>query len=403
MFRRVAALAIGLALAVPLGAAPPAATALTAPPAPPARVPAADLSASRVTLLGLRPRYVVGAPITLTAKAEVEPYGLYDLAVTGAVELFDGAASLGSTDQLDALHPATFTLAAGLPVGDHVLTARYSALGIIGESVSPPVNVSVEATDTWVDMDAMAPAYATFYPVKDSYRDTVIVSGRSYEPVASVASVVRNATGHVMWRQSQTGHGAGTMSVAWVPRSASGMPYPAGSYSMAVTVTDTAGNLATYTARFALSSRAVVWKTATEYQNGADYYYSNHSDFGWVSKGFSRFDHGVDIFGNLADEFAEVDYLYVPPTTVALGSVRFDILSEPSGTGDPAVFYFDKQPAFSMLTSGDYGVSSISAAGESVAGSYHSVAVVVRANGSDRAHIDIAGVRFTVRYAVWRP
>ena len=122
-----------------------------------------------------------------------------------------------------------------------------------------------------------------------------------------------------------------------------------------------------------------------------------------MSKGFSSFDHGVDIFGNLNDEFAEVDYLYEPPSHVALGTVRFDVLSKPSGTGDPGIIYFDKQPQFSMSTSDDYGVSSVRAAGESVVGSYHSIAAVVRANGSDLAHIDIAGVRFTVRYAVWRP
>lgn len=396
---RAVSIGLPLALAFALGLAPGAATALTTQPPAHASVLPAVVSASRVTLLGLRPRYLVGALITLTAKAEVEPFGNYDLAVTGTVELFDGTVSLGSTDKLDAMHPASFTLTSGLPVGSHVLTARYSALGIIGESISPPVSVSVEATDTWLDLDGMSPTASTFYPVKDSYRDTVIVTGRSYEPVASMASVVRNATGHVMWRHAQGGQGAGAVSVAWVPRNASGVPYPAGAYTMAVTVTDPAGNRATSTVRFALSSRAVVWKTATEYQNGDEYYYSNHSDYAWVSRGFSSYDRGVDIFGNLSDEFAEVAYSYVPPSHVALGSVRFDILSEPSGSGDPAIFYFDKQPASSASTSYGYARRSISAAGESVAGTYHSISVTVRANGSDRAHIDIAGVR----YAVWRP
>lgn len=107
-----------------------------------------------VALVAASASSAYGDPVSFTAT--VTSSG--PLAPTGDVELFDGAASLG-TQPLSA-GTATFT-ASGLGAGDHVLTARYAGDANTSAVTSSNVTLAVVRSSTSVDAGAnVAPSGA---------------------------------------------------------------------------------------------------------------------------------------------------------------------------------------------------------------------------------------------------
>lgn len=84
---------------------------------------------------------VWGQPVTFTAAVSIVPPGAGTL--TGNVEFFDGASSLG-TAPVTAPHIDVDSLT----VADHIITARYGGDGNFLESTSPPITQTVNKADT---------------------------------------------------------------------------------------------------------------------------------------------------------------------------------------------------------------------------------------------------------------
>lgn len=399
-----AALGAALVMAVFAVATPAAPTMAAGEPVAAASPAPSDLWETRITLVAVRPRYIVGQPTKLAAHAEEHSLWFWqDMDIMGGtVDFFDGTTRIGTAETDQAF--AIIDVKPPLSVGEHhlsaTLTPKYPTL--YAPSTSETVKIIVEPMDTWLDVSDPAPDASTFYPVRDAYRDDVVVRTWAYEPIASGSVVVTNAKGKTVMRRTFGASDIGELVIQWSPLGSTKKPLPPGAYRMTVSLADAAGNRGTYEVPFSLSSRQVVWKTAKEVQLGDEYAYRHATDYAWVSRDLSRYPFGVDIFGNTGDEEAEVGYVFSPPKAVAYGKITFDVCSTTAGTGSPGRIFLDRAEDDWVYTTDAEGCAGVEANGPDVIADAGYFSGTVLALGSDKAHVDIRGVIFTVRYAVWK-
>lgn len=90
-------------------------------------------------------------------------------------------------------------------------------------------------------LDQIAREFATVFPRRDDYRDTVRVSARTGEAVDWVQVEARSPSGAVYRSAKRPGGQPGPVAVVWNAR-VSGAPVPAGTYSVRLLAQDQAGN-----------------------------------------------------------------------------------------------------------------------------------------------------------------
>jgi hypothetical protein len=144
-----------------------------------------------------------------------------------------------------------------LPTGSHIVRATYSGTPTISGSVSDPLTITV-AADT-VDATGVGVSTSTFYPYKDSYRDTVSIRGSRQEPI-SVGIRVLSQAGSVV-KTATVKRGSGAYAVTWNGRTSSGAMLAAGRYKVVQTLTDAAGTKRTITSNVTLSGKRLSFTT----------------------------------------------------------------------------------------------------------------------------------------------
>jgi hypothetical protein len=147
-----------------------------------------------------------------------------------------------------------------LALGVHTITARYNGSFAGAVSTSAPIAITVNP-DTAVHA-TFTRSLSTFYPTKDSYRDTVALGGVLGE-TATVSVRVYSSTGALKRAWSLGSKPYGKYSVAWNGRTASGTQVPAGTYTVKALFKDVPGHLLTLTTKVVVNWRAVKWLTGT--------------------------------------------------------------------------------------------------------------------------------------------
>jgi flagellar hook assembly protein FlgD len=171
----------------------------------------------------------------ITVTVDVQDTGTSgNVALAGDVTIeVDGAnkGTAGTANGKLALSTATWAL------GSHTVKATYEGGGT--DHSSSNASTSITIVSNVVEASGVGVQYATFYPYKDGYRDTVAIRGNRGEQI-SVAIRIYSPTGKVV-RTFTVVPGTGGYSVAWNGRNAAGTALPAGKYKVVQTLKDSLG------------------------------------------------------------------------------------------------------------------------------------------------------------------
>lgn len=196
---------------------------------------------------------------TATLTYRLEQPQTVDLRITNAAGTVVRSGRLG-TNRLAGSYTWTWNGRnnGGTLLGDgtyrvEVRTSRTLAGGVVVHGVAA-VNVRLDRTKPGLGAVTRSPS--TVYPVVDGYGDSTRLSVPANEALSVLEARVFNSAGSLVRVVRVGPQPAGTRSVVWNGRTASGTVVPAGSYTFQLAAYDVAGNAA-LTARTTL---AVSWK-----------------------------------------------------------------------------------------------------------------------------------------------
>jgi Bacterial Ig-like domain (group 3)/FlgD Ig-like domain len=151
-----------------------------------------------------------------------------------------------------------------LAPGTYTYTATYSGNATTAPGVSAPYTFEVVA-DT-VEASGVGRNYSTFYPAKDSYKDTLTILGTRLESIA-VSIKLYNASNHLV-RSASVAAAMGGYAYKWNGRTASGSLLASGKYRIVQKLTDDSGTSSTFTSYVTLSHKKLVYKSIYLTKNG---------------------------------------------------------------------------------------------------------------------------------------
>ena len=233
--------------------------------------------------------YVGELPVKLTATVTMPALSAFDSA-QGTVTFLDDVG--GSVVELGPVTINPYTRQAvfsssNLRVGTHTITAEYGGMQWFRGSTSSPVTVVV-GSDTAVHA-TFAPSLATFYPVKDGFKDIVKLGGVLSEK-ATVTIRAYNSAGTLKRTWSLGTRNPSAYSVAWDGKTAAGSALPAGSYTIKASFKDVKGHTRVISGKTAISLRQVVWKSVSvlRYADTGTYYVGEFGGNIYYSPDYAR-------------------------------------------------------------------------------------------------------------------
>ncbi len=201
----------------------------------------------------------------------------------------------------------------------------------MAREVPPPgdfaivLKVSLGSPDTMVDASGFALNYGTFYPVVDTYRDVVTISGNRGE-TASASISIYNPSGTRV-RILSIPSGIGAYSTTWNGKNTAGTLQGNGKYKVVTTVTDTSGNHLSDTRYVTLSTKKLVTKTYTTTIDGAKYTTLLKSGTGSASKTSTAYTGGLKMTSGSNGTVAAV-YSFTAPSAVSYSTVTFTAIGK---------------------------------------------------------------------------
>lgn len=250
-------------------------------------------------------------------------------AITGTIEWRD--ADTGAV--LDTRSVDDPALALGsLPVGVRHFVAAYSGDAAHAPATSALFTLTIVADI--VEASGVGLQYTTFYPVKDSYRDTVAIKGVRAEPI-SVAIRVYSPTGSTV-RSASISRATGAYAYAWNGRTSTGTILATGKYKVVQTLTDAFGVKRTYTAYVNLSRKVLVTHTAYVTRLGSSLttkgtggsgtvtvsttagYAKLKAGTGWALAGWELYLPSATIYKSVSFQVYAKTVLSAPPAYIAL-------------------------------------------------------------------------------------
>ena len=287
--------------------------------------------ASSVTLSTTTTVFETSAPVTWTAA--VEP-GITSAVPSGSL-LFtiDGVAE--PVVALDASGRGSLTVIWTTP-GVKSVEVAYTGDGSFaasGTASAAPAVVTNTARATGVGVSA-----TTFYPIVDSWRDTVTARGIRSERL-TLGIDVKSARGIVVRRYS-AGPAAGAYAWAWNGRTSKGALVPDGRYTIVQTLTDPYGSRPrrTVTSTVAVSLRRIQWttKTITAGPGPRCFQFSTGDEVGPHSCSSTA---PLPLAGN-AGHWPGVGYEFRLPSATAYRSLRVEVQGTSTG-GRPTIGFHD--------------------------------------------------------------
>ena len=150
--------------------------------------------------------------------------------------------------------------------GVHQVIAVFAGTAAYLPSESAPLDITV-LPDLTVDVGSVGVQYATFYPVVDSYRDTVTMQSYADEPLA-LGIRIYSPTGSLV-RTASLAASTGWRRWAWNGRTSGGTILPEGRYRVVQRHTDAWGNVKATTSYVTLSKKRLYMHTTTLYLSSA--------------------------------------------------------------------------------------------------------------------------------------
>jgi hypothetical protein len=288
--------------------------------------------------------------------------------------------------------------------GSHLLTASYSGSDDY-ESSQAMLTQAINA-DTSVNAAALRVDYATFYPVKDGYRDTNGIRGTLNEP-ASVRIRIYSPASSLIRTVDLGLRAKGPYAFIWNGRNSAGSVLPAGTYKIVQGLTDTVNNVTSATFFVTLSHKKLIWTTVTRTLYGSQYSAYGDPGSGYVSSSRSAYYRGVRISSGTS--WAAVRYSFTLHSAVVYSSsFTFRALGKsPNGTKALAGLWNRYYGSSRYVTSYDVRVIGPSYAWWAMTGDSKSHRSGTSAFGmvyvgySGGTHtFDIAKVQLTYRWAV---
>ncbi len=261
---------------------------------------------------------------SVTITATVSPSSVTGGTVTIA-DAFDG-----STIATGSVAPGDTSVAFTglLDAGSHALTATYTGHGDYG----PSEDGLTQTIQPDSGVDAMAGVqYATFYPFRDTYRDTNALRGTLREPASVVIRVYTPS--NVLFRTFDLGHrGVGAYTYSWNGRNAAGAILKAGTYRIVQRITDDAANVKTATFRVAISHKRLRWTTSSITLYGSQIRAAADPGNGTISPSRSAYYRGVRLNSGRAG--VAVAYRFTVKAALRYGNtITFKVLGRsPNGT-----------------------------------------------------------------------
>ena len=236
--------------------------------------------ATTVSLQASRTMAVSGETlVTLTAiMGDQDAYG----SITFRDTLGGSTTSLGTVTLVE--NPDSSDLVATLSLrltgpGVHSIAAEYGGGASYPAAVSSPVTITVSA-DFGVAASGVGVNYATFYPYKDGYRDTVALRGTPAEPL-SVVIRVYNSSGRLV-RSWSLATRTTAWAIAWNGRTASGTLLAAGKYKVVQKMRDVPGHVKTLTSYTTLSNKRLYTYTKVLKKTTSRLARNGGSWYGWT-------------------------------------------------------------------------------------------------------------------------
>ena len=364
--------------------------------------------------------FTVGVRTSTSLTSSLEPaLSTQQITLTASVSntlgaTFDGG-TLTVTDQtagqtLGTLQvgpgATTFTVVTSLSVGVHHLTATYSGHDTLSSSSADLTQTIV--LDQAVDADSFGRSYATFYPVKDGYRDVLGIRGTLHEPAAVTIRIYSVATRKRVALLS-LGSRSGRYTANWNGRTSTGKLVPAGKYRIVQTVVDAGNNKLAATSYVTVSHKKLYWQTGSKTLTGSQFTLKGDPGDGSVSTSRSSYSRGVRLSSGHA--WVAVSYAFGVPSATAYGNVRFKVLGRSPNRSQAVIaiwnpglgsYYNVNSYDAAKLAGPGYAWYSTSAPLSSHKGSGKVRGMVyVESFGGNRV-FDIAKVSVTYRYAVLR-
>jgi hypothetical protein len=189
-------------------------------------------------------------------------------------------------------------------------------------------SLTVGPQDKVVSATGLGVNYATFYPYRDGYRDTVTIRGNLAE-WATVSISIYSPTGTRV-RLYSLGSRRGAYSQAWDGRNASGTALAAAKYRVVQRLKDVLGNTLTSTSYTTLSKKRLYTLSTSFTRYGSQFAYYGDPGTGYVSPSRSSYYRGVRL--SSGSSWAAVGYSFALPSAVTYKSVSFKVLGRsPNG------------------------------------------------------------------------
>jgi FlgD Ig-like domain len=260
-----------------------------------------------------------GHVITLTASIQVAVDGWADGATVSFDEV-DGRAPSCVT----GLDPEQQLLCAiaSIPAGTYHYRATYSGNATVAGSVSDPYELTI-APNT-LEVSGVGVNYPTFYPTKDSYKDTLKISGHRTE-AASVTIKIYSPAGKLL-KTKTLPSAAGAYAYSWSGRSSSGAIYAAGKYKVTQTLKDAGGLSKTWTSYSHVSKKKLVSKTKYITKRGSSV--SVKGDLGSGSITISTSGGYTKLKGVYPSGWVGIGYGFTLPSAAVYSSMSFQVYNK---------------------------------------------------------------------------
>lgn len=302
-------------------------------------------------------------------------------------------------------------------IGVHRVRAMFSGGPTLASSASNSLDISV-ARDIAVAASGVGRSYATFYPYKDGYRDTVAIGGIPGERVSVAVKVYSSRGTRVrFWSLAPR---LTQWTINWNGRNASGYRVAAGRYRIVQVVRDTLGHTKAYTSYTTISNKRLYW------YSGSSTRYADTGAFSWTEEQDASASYSeetpraIDLYGGYCsyDDTSGQDvcgiafgwYQFTLPTAAMYSSIRFSVDGfswENMGTGYLGLANYATESVDGVRAIGYswdwYSTPSLSPTGH--VNSSRVVTAYVWAQGEvwdASGSIEYQRVRLTYRYALLR-
>jgi hypothetical protein len=266
---------------------------------------------------------------------------------TGTIIVRDGSTVIRTLAVADWM--TTFEIDA-LALGTHSFRADYSGDAVYGANTSDRFTLVI--TPDVVQASSAGPEFATFYPPKDGYRDTVNIVGDRQESIW--VGIKFYSPAGVQVGNGAVSRGTGPYSFTWSGRAASGLLLPAGQYKVVQRLKDGTGNEKVVTSFVTLSTKRLVDHTIYVTKPGSaisshgatgtgsvttssGYAKVSAGSAGWAGAGWEFTLPSAVVYRSIAFQIQAKSPFVVPPASIGMQNFT----SCPLGPGDWDASCFD--------------------------------------------------------------